>query len=484
MLKILTKKDLRSDPRVSFSFPVGTKDGDPNAGEVLNISNGGLCMSLDTKYTGMRRISLNVVIPSLHRSFDFLGERVWTRTMTASSKILIGLKFVNPRSNDLEILHRAAIRNTTLKNTGRETTNRIWGYLYPIDDDLPVVDSFPILLVDEAFKQQVRDLAEYLESVKYKLKNYKSQLDEQQEVVFLRKTASDVFPVLDNFFDRLWESFASASKEAFAAKKEYYEAEVSPYLGDRIESNSYIRERPLGYVGDFVTMNFIYDYHDKAFFGKSLYAKLINRYTCNIDVAHSNIARKDYIKRAIQEVIKTNINPGILSIGSGSAREIIEMLEERKISRATIHLLDLEKKAVLYVQDKLSCISYDRSKIDIHFHMMDLMEVVKDNRFLSFFPDIDLVYASGIFDYLSARVAKKTYARLFTMTKGSLLVFNMSMEHARHRAYYEVFGNWHMYHRRKEELLGWGRDLPDVRSFSVENPVGCNSYWILKASKK
>lgn len=335
----------------------------------------------------------------------------------------------------------------------------------------------------QSFEDAVESLKEILRVTKDELDQFNiSSMYVDKEKILL-SAAEKLFPVLDAYFDEFWEYFLSFKDHVLDEKRCFFNQMLYPYLGKSIETNTYIRSRPLGYAGDFVMMNYIYDYHDKRYLGDSLYSMLINRYTCNINVAKSNIARKDYIKNSILQTLTANKNAAILSVGCGSAREIIELLQEGKIEKGTFHLLDLEKKAVAYVQRQLSNLVYDKTKIDIHFYVMDLVEVIKNDQFFSLFANVELLYASGVFDYLSVRVARKTFARLFSITKKDLIVFNMSLENARHRAYYEVFGDWRMYHRTKEELLEWGVDLTGNKIFKVENPVGCNSYWILKASK-
>jgi SAM-dependent methyltransferase len=338
------------------------------------------------------------------------------------------------------------------------------------------------MALDKGFQDAVCFLKGFLQSLKEEFSKYDACLGDDEKIRVLEARTTDIFPILDKSFDELW-LFFSLTGEEVNERKDYFESMLFPFLGEGIETNTYIREKPLGYAGDFVMMNYIYDYHQKHYLGKSLYAKLINRYTCNIDVARSNIARKDYIKTKIIATLAGNANASILSVGCGSARELIELLEEGKIWNTTIHLLDLEKQAVAHIKERLLLIDCDAVKVNVRFYVMDLIDVIKDEELIRLFSDVDLVYASGAFDYLSDRVAKRVFSRLFRLTRKELLVFNMSQEHARHRVYYEVFGNWSMYHRCKHELVAWGESLGAGVDFSVKAPDGCKSYWIMEACK-
>ena len=338
-------------------------------------------------------------------------------------------------------------------------------------------------LIKSDFIQDIDAFVKYLHLIKEQFAKFDQELkNEQEKFIFLEKEKDPIFKEFDNKFDRLWRYFNHVDNVLFEARKQYCEKTIVPYLYEGNEINKYIRRKPLGYGGDYVTMNYIYDFNDKKYLGETLFERLLNRYTCSIDVANSNIHRKEYLKKKIQEIIQETISPRILSVGCGPAREIIELLRENKITKQVdISLLDLEKNAIKYVEDQLKEIDYDRQQIRITLHLADLLEIVRSNKIAETFKDIDFIYASGVFDYLGDKTCKKIVQVLSEVVKKEMVVFNMSLENARHRAYYEVLGEWVMIHRKKEVVMEWASGWSGVSN--IEDYPECRSYWILRLRK-
>lgn len=300
---------------------------------------------------------------------------------------------------------------------------------------------------------------------------------------FLIDKKNSLFPKFDKYFDLLWEHHNSLDVEEKLNFKIEYERLMYLYLGNGIEINTHIRSKPLGYGGDFITMNYIYDYHADKFLGDTTYRKLINHYTCNIDVSCSNIARKALIKKAICDVLDKNKKARILSIGAGSAREIEELIKEGKInSDVSFYLVDFEAKAVEYVRNWIK--EYNLKSAKIELIKTDLINLLKNDKFRKTLSNMDLIYISGVFDYLSDRICKKITKDIAQLLNEgcSLMIANMSIERQRHRAYYELFGEWNMYHRTEKEVLGWVRDLSkDFRSEIMH--TNCKSYHFLQIKR-
>ena len=163
-------------------------------------------------------------------------------------------------------------------------------------------------LIKNDFVQEIEAFVKYLHLIKEQFAKFDQQLkDEQEKFVFLEKEKDLIFKEFDNRFDRLWEYFNNVDKILFTARKQYCETTIVPYLYEGNEINKYIRRKPLGYAGDYVTMNYIYDFNNKKYLGETLFERLLNRYTCSRDVANSNIHRKEYLKEKIQRIIHSKL---------------------------------------------------------------------------------------------------------------------------------------------------------------------------------
>lgn len=72
----------------------------------------------------------------------------------------------------------------------------------------------------------------------------------------------------------------------------------------------------------------------------------------------------------------------------------------------------------------------------------------------------DLVYASGLYDYLHLRVARRLTSSLYSLVNrgGTLLIANV-IPGIPDAAYMEAFMDWHLIYRSLDELLNLVSDL-------------------------
>ena len=114
----------------------------------------------------------------------------------------------------------------------------------------------------------------------------------------------------------------------------------------------------------------------------------------------------------------------------------------------------------------------------------NIIDVIKD-RNLKIKPK-DLIYASGLFDYLPDRMASDLINYLFKLlnNKGNLIICNVSLENSSHRAYYEMLGGWNMFHRTKEQMFNLAKEIRNASEIYFRNPHNCDKYLFLCIRKK
>ena len=85
-----------------------------------------------------------------------------------------------------------------------------------------------------------------------------------------------------------------------------------------------------------------------------------------------------------------------------------------------------------------------------------ILELMKDQRLA----DFDLIYAAGLFDYLSARVCRRLMANLFARLRsgGRLLVANF-VPGGRDAGYLQAFMDWRLIYRPKDDILDFPSGL-------------------------
>lgn len=345
----------------------------------------------------------------------------------------------------------------------------------------------------ELIDTKLISLTKEMENFLTDLKNHcdlfdKKNNDKQEQVVFIKTIKKEVFPQLDNYFARVWDIVKDFQRDKFVVNQTYYQKTLRSLLLDIIETNNYIYKKPLGYPGDYLMMNYIYEYNgDNNYLGESTYNKIINNYTCNIPISNSNIKRKHFLKAAILETLTKKNKARILSIACGPARELIELLKEGKINKPLVFkCLDLERRALDYIDNEIKEIGTDKkTSLSIEYICRDITGIIRDKELKANLEEQDLIYAFGIYDYLSERMASRLTSELFKLVAkgGKLIICNISSQDGSYRAYYELLGEWNMVHRDREEMLAWTKSLNDLAGTKFEEPSNTSNYLFLSINK-
>jgi extracellular factor (EF) 3-hydroxypalmitic acid methyl ester biosynthesis protein len=334
-----------------------------------------------------------------------------------------------------------------------------------------------------------QELKSSLEHIKNEFNAFdKNNPAKDTQIEFLESRKKEIFKQLDFCLSKIWEIVEHFDKSTYKLHQEYCQRIMSPLIEEGIEINKHLYKKPFGYPGDYVMMNYIYNYYDKNYLGDTSYQRLLNNYACNISISRSNIIRKDFIKENILEVIKETDKPTITSIGSGPARELIELLKENKIKKNIKFVcLDFESKALDYVKKEIDTIDEECKKnLSIEYVHKDIIDFIADileNKGSD--KHFDLIYVAGVFDYLSNRICSKLTKKLYGLLNkdAMLIVCNISSKDFKHRAYYEFLGNWVMIHKSQEEMLTWVQSLDNVKEAKFEQPSENVNYLFLSIKK-
>lgn len=444
----------RRPERIFFPFPIKVSSG--AIGETVNLSGNGLCINIDKPLDSARIISIQVDFPfSNGLPFNVHANLVWNKTRNKNKRYLYGVHFLRLNSGEQYILREAFEKHKLLNPSFVRLTNELRFFLY---------------------------------SIKHKLDNYESlHRDKKQQLRFLEKYKYKIFRELTKHFDKIGNVAKEFSRDIYTLHKKYYQLMLGYLLLDSIEINRFVNRKPFGYAGDFVVMTYIYDYH-KKFMGTSLYEKLINAYTCSIPIARSVIGRKDFLKNEIQEALLTNKTVNILSVGSGPARELIELLREDKIqNKLNFDCLDFEQQALDFVKNEIKSVKPAQRKfLNIRFFHKTILDLIKNNNdTYDQFYKYDLIYSSGLFDYLSNKIVKKLVENLSVVLRknGVMIITNVNKDKINARIYYEMLGEWELIYRSREEMMNWIRNIENIRDVSFANLEREKSFLFLKFRK-
>ena len=436
----------RAHPRVTVSFlaDINIKDssyvGLKADGEILNLSEGGFCLATKTQLPINSHTRIKIDFSPIKAPIEVDALVVWVDPKEEKNIFYCGFKFL-----EIEEAQDGILKEILIK------------YLF----------------LDERFVSLAKDTEIHLRNLKNKLDEFdKKNSEEQKRVDFIRKDKDTVFSMLDKYFNNAWVLIKNFDRHKHAIHQAYYRQKLLR-LFLCAETNRHVVEKPLGYPGDYNMMNYILNYYgDNKYLGEPSFEKLLNNYTCNIPICSSNVKRKDFFKEKILETMNKKDNAKIASFGSGPARELIELLKEGKIAKPlTFKCLDLEQKALDYVKSEMGKIdSKKKSMLTIAYIHRDIVALIRDSNLREEFKECDLIYASGLFDYLKLNTASRLTKELYGLLAkdGELIICNADTNYASHRAYYEFLGGWVLVYKTKEEMLGWVKNIDGIDNTNIK----------------
>lgn len=269
----------------------------------------------------------------------------------------------------------------------------------------------------------------------------------------------------------LWNEWRSAWADAAAClpeiaatpahlrlAKDYTEAQLTPELmGAPLWYQAYTK--PLGYPGDYVAMNYMYDGTPA---GDTPFGSVAHELA--VHIGQFVVKRKDLVRQAIAEAAAKHDAAGpcvIASLGCGPAREVTEFLAHDPLSaRATqFFLVDHDGAALCFAGRQLTAAvgvgpSVGAARIEMrHLSVLRLLREIDPTELL---PPADLIYSAGLLDYFSDRTCRILTQRLYRALRpgGHLLLGNMKAGTDMLWPL-ELIADWSLRYRTAESILAW-----------------------------
>ncbi len=449
------KTERRASPRYPLALPVCLDD--QLYGTTLNVSRDGACVAVPSNlplFDTPTFSSLKVKLSNTER-FTIPAIPVW-HEKTSGGRLTVGVRFLESGQLNPEQLEAA------YKGFAR--------------------------IIDDKFASETRKTRNLIEEIKLQCDLYdQGHPGEEDRLHFLARIEQEAVAKLDTAFAKVWKLYTEIPSEGQRAHQLYFQMMLHDLVEENIEVNRHIYRKPLGYAGDFIMMNYIYNYHDGAYVGATTFERLVNHYTCSIPISKSNIGRKEFLKQQILSTIERCDQPRILSVGSGPLRELTELVREGRFSKQVwFSCVDFEQRAIEHFKNEIEGLEPEkRNLVSLEFIVGNVVAIIRNKSVRERLRGYDLVYTFGIFDYLSDRLSSALLNQLYESAreKGRLIVINASLDTSSHRAYYELLGEWNMYHRMESEMLRWFRE--DLRSaVRFEKYPSCPGYLLLVLDKQ
>jgi extracellular factor (EF) 3-hydroxypalmitic acid methyl ester biosynthesis protein len=486
--------DRRGFPRILSGFPVDIEiETRPShipasiSGEIGNLSSEGASLILNNSFPVSSLVTLRLDLSPEYSSIETKAQVVWSYLLARDNKFNCGVRFLNLEEKHREVLNKLILQGIKSNKSipDRRKTNRRINRkeLKERLSKAGTIEKRLLNLLDETFVENVQALKQYLITIKDKFDSYDATvINREQRIRFLEENKPSVFKKSNRHFDVLWQISKSFSHTLYELHKRYFQEELhSLYLCSPF--NRRIYEKPLGYAGDYVMMNYIYE---DGYEGDTTYDKLVHRYTLSLPAAVANKNRKYYFKKRIWSTIKKRNNAKITSVACGPAREIIEILTELPSSiKCTFTLVDSEKLALEFIKDKIRTLNnaVKSNDVAINYVHRDILELMRESRMKEVINDQDLIYAAGLIDYMKDRIAAKIIEILYgCLKKGGVLIMGNVHSDNPSRACMEMLGEWVVIHRDEKGMMNLAKNISGATKVYTEREptTGMNIFLIIE----
>jgi len=230
-------------------------------------------------------------------------------------------------------------------------------------------------------------------------------------------------------------------------------------------------EKPRGYAGDAVMLDYLYGYNILSDSIKNPIGKSVFYFTTHSDPGEAVRHRRKYIAQLIDDIASKATTPiSVLSLGAGHVREA-ELSKAIQIKQIK-HLIafDQDKESLSVVKNQYEC-----------YNIIPVQGKVKTLFQPQFsLGKFDFIYAPCLFDYLDQYAGTQLVQWMFNALNegGHLLVSNFreDVPNTLYRTYMEAFMQWFLVYRTDDQVIDLFSELNPhhIEKFNFTTDPLCN----------
>ncbi len=231
----------------------------------------------------------------------------------------------------------------------------------------------------------------------------------------------------------------------------YVFKEVFPYfMRSRYAERAYYK--PKGYAGDFMMMEWIYKQQPD---GDGKLGKLIDGWILRQASCQAVRNRRKLLSDLLDSMCRQRLHLGrrirIMNLACGPARELFDLLDKCDYSRQIDALcIDIDPEALQYANQHVNTSSHQAS---VRFMRENVVKWAIGRAKHDIQPQ-DIIYSSGLCDYLDQRLLTKLVCRCYDQLApgGQLIIGNFAHTNP-DRLLMDHIVYWRLIHRDKQDLI-------------------------------
>lgn len=343
-------------------------------------------------------------------------------------------------------------------------------------------DPLPLLLQR---KDQIRpEFRAYTADVVYEIAVYRSLFDEidgllaKEPPEVREEIARSIIATRGRsfmeFFDRRLAQLEELVKNFTKAEHERHGFYFRRHVWNFLLTSPFLTRtnlRPRGYAGDSQMMQYIYfnDYE-----GESTFGRLLHKHPAETAAAQAVRNRRKLIVDKVEAAYARRTDPArplkLLSVACGPAWEVRDLYAKPEdCDRFESALLDQDDEALGEAEAAIEAVAKNLGARPRVRYLRDSVRTMLSTSDLpARFGKHDFIYSMGLFDYLTAPVAKSVSAKLYELLEpgGTLLIGNFHVKNPT-RLYMEYWMDWVLLYRGEDDYHALAKNLPGSPQYEI-----------------
>ena len=289
-----------------------------------------------------------------------------------------------------------------------------------------------------------------------------------------------IFFALQNLFETFELVSDRVSPEQESAHHSYIRHHLHQYwLGSPFMHRTFFK--PLGYAGDYEMMNMIVR---GGWEGDSLFAQLINAYLLDQAPCRAVRNRVGFLEQRIvsetARVSRGGNRAKIFAIACGPAWEASNFISDHPLAdHAEFTLLDFNEETLKHTETKISRLKQlNHRQTRVEYVRNSVQNLLRGQGRKSQPKEYDLIYCSGLYDYLSDNVCAALNSHLYDQLRpGGLLVVGNFATSTPGQNLMEHLMDWFLIYRNSQQLMSLAPRQANPEDCAVRaEPMGANIF--------
>jgi SAM-dependent methyltransferase len=293
-------------------------------------------------------------------------------------------------------------------------------------------------------------------------------LDQVRDEIFTAASSYEIQRAVDQLFNGLRSLRREASRDEWRQLIDRGRSHSLCQIVHEDPFTSRAFNKPRGYAGDAVMMDYIYsDDGDSSVPETGPIGKAIFHYTTSAPASAGVRERRCHVASLLDQLGAESPGRDVLAIACGHLREASVSSEVHLEKFGRFLALDADPESLDEVGSRYG-------RFGIKPIQADVRRMLTGRTDLGSF---DLIYSTGLYDYLNDSIARRLTTNLFRdLRPGGRLVVANFLPEIRDVGYMEMFMDWHLVYRSRSDMLALTEaiDESELKEIRIQSEVNQN----------